>query len=52
MLWQDYHLPTSVDEALTLLASYQGQARVVAGGTDFYPAGLIYPFCRPVQPRS
>ncbi len=34
MLWQDYHLPTSVDEALTLLASYQGQARVVAGGTD------------------
>jgi CO/xanthine dehydrogenase FAD-binding subunit len=34
MLWQDYHLPTSVGEALALLASYQGQARVVAGGTD------------------
>ena len=34
MLWQDYHLPTSVDEALTILASYQGEARVVAGGTD------------------
>jgi CO/xanthine dehydrogenase FAD-binding subunit len=34
MLWQDYHLPTSVDEALALLASYHGEARVVAGGTD------------------
>ena len=34
MLWQDYHLPMSVDEALTILASYQGEARVVAGGTD------------------
>jgi CO/xanthine dehydrogenase FAD-binding subunit len=34
MLWQDYHLPTSVGEALELLASYRGEARVVAGGTD------------------
>jgi carbon-monoxide dehydrogenase medium subunit len=34
MLWQDYHLPTSVSEALKLLASYHGEARVVAGGTD------------------
>jgi CO/xanthine dehydrogenase FAD-binding subunit len=34
MLWQDYHLPTSVDEALALLASYHGEARIVAGGTD------------------
>lgn len=34
MLWQDYHLPASVGEALTLLATYQGEARVVAGGTD------------------
>ncbi len=34
MLWQDYHLPTSVGEALSLLAAYNGEARVVAGGTD------------------
>ncbi len=34
MLWHDYHLPTSVGEALKLLASYHGEARVVAGGTD------------------
>jgi CO/xanthine dehydrogenase FAD-binding subunit len=34
MLWQDYYLPTSVGEALELLASYRGEARVVAGGTD------------------
>jgi carbon-monoxide dehydrogenase medium subunit len=34
MLWQDYYLPTSIGEALSLLASYQGEARVVAGGTD------------------
>ncbi|MEP0761577.1 MAG: FAD binding domain-containing protein [Chloroflexota bacterium] len=33
-LWTHYHTPTSVDEALTLLASYQGRARVIAGGTD------------------
>ena len=34
MLWHDYYLPTSVGEALKLLASYHGEARVVAGGTD------------------
>lgn len=33
-LWSKYHIPTSVEEALALLASYQGQARLVAGGTD------------------
>ena len=32
--WNHYHLPSSVDEALSLLMSYAGQARVVAGGTD------------------
>ncbi len=32
--WNDYHLPTSVQEALDLLARYKGRARVVAGGTD------------------
>jgi CO/xanthine dehydrogenase FAD-binding subunit len=33
-LWNDYHLPASVDEAVALLARYAGRARVVAGGTD------------------
>ncbi len=33
-LWSDYHLPSSVDEAVSLLARYEGRARVVAGGTD------------------
>ncbi|HEY4722641.1 MAG TPA: FAD binding domain-containing protein [Anaerolineae bacterium] len=33
-LWNEYHLPTSVNEAITLLAKYAGRARVVAGGTD------------------
>jgi len=33
-LWNDYHLPLSVDEAVELLARYAGKARVVAGGTD------------------
>lgn len=33
-VFENYHLPTSVSEALTLLAQYEGRARVVAGGTD------------------
>lgn len=33
-LWHEYHLPTSIDEAVSLLAQYNGRARVVAGGTD------------------
>jgi carbon-monoxide dehydrogenase medium subunit len=33
-LWSEYHLPLSVDEAVGLLARYDGRARVVAGGTD------------------
>jgi CO/xanthine dehydrogenase FAD-binding subunit len=33
-LWSEYYLPVSVDEAVGLLARYDGQARVVAGGTD------------------
>ncbi|MGB8645635.1 MAG: FAD binding domain-containing protein [Anaerolineae bacterium] len=32
--FDSYHLPTTLDEALKLLAEYQGHARVVAGGTD------------------
>ncbi len=33
-VFQEYHLPTTVNEALELLAQYAGRARVVAGGTD------------------
>jgi carbon-monoxide dehydrogenase medium subunit len=33
-LWNEYHLPASVDEAVGLLSRYDGKARVVAGGTD------------------
>jgi CO/xanthine dehydrogenase FAD-binding subunit len=33
-LWNHYHTPASVDEALELLAHYDGAARIVAGGTD------------------
>jgi carbon-monoxide dehydrogenase medium subunit len=33
-LWKEYHLPTSIDEAVGLLTRYEGSARVVAGGTD------------------
>ena len=32
--WNHYHLPPTVDEAIALLARYEGRARVVAGGTD------------------
>ncbi len=33
-LWNHYYTPTSIDEAVGLLAEYAGQARVMAGGTD------------------
>ncbi len=33
-LWQSYHTPATVDEALALLSNYAGSARVIAGGTD------------------
>jgi len=32
--WEHYHLPSTVDEALELLASYNGKGRIIAGGTD------------------
>ena len=32
--WKHYHTPASIEEALNLLARYNGQARVVGGGTD------------------
>lgn len=33
-MWQAYEMPTSVEEALNTLARYQGQAQLIAGGTD------------------
>jgi carbon-monoxide dehydrogenase medium subunit len=33
-LWQHYHMPKTVDEALARLQEHEGQARVVGGGTD------------------
>lgn len=33
-LWNYYHVPSTVDEAVDLLAKYRGKARIVAGGTD------------------
>jgi CO/xanthine dehydrogenase FAD-binding subunit len=33
-LWTHYHIPSTIDETLALLASYHGRARVMAGGTD------------------
>lgn len=33
-LWHNYHSPTTVDEAVQQLARYNGEARIIAGGTD------------------
>jgi CO/xanthine dehydrogenase FAD-binding subunit len=33
-LWNKYYTPATIDEALQLLNTHAGQARVIAGGTD------------------
>jgi CO/xanthine dehydrogenase FAD-binding subunit len=33
-MWQAYEMPTSVEDALETLARYDGQAQLIAGGTD------------------
>jgi carbon-monoxide dehydrogenase medium subunit len=33
-LWEHYYTPSSVDETLTLLKTHNGNARIIAGGTD------------------
>lgn len=33
-MWQAYEIPSSVKEALQILARYDGQAQLIAGGTD------------------
>ena len=32
--WQNYYTPDTVAEAVALLQRYDGQARVIGGGTD------------------
>jgi CO/xanthine dehydrogenase FAD-binding subunit len=37
MMWEEYFYPKSIREALEILNSYKGEARVIAGGTDLIP---------------
>jgi carbon-monoxide dehydrogenase medium subunit len=46
-MWHAYHQPTSLSAALDLLAHYQGNARIVAGGTD-----LVIEAQRGVRPTA
>ena len=46
-MWQTYFQPTSIEEALDLLAQYAGKARLIAGGTD-----VLVELQRGVKPTS
>lgn len=48
-LWKAYHTPRTVEEAIGLLASYGGDARIIAGGTDLL-IDLQYGDERPREP--
>ncbi len=47
MWWREYLQPTSLDEALDLLAEHAGRARIVAGGTD-----VVVELSRGVRPTA
>ncbi len=36
-MWDEYVIPKSVEEALQILRSREGEARIIAGGTDLVP---------------
>ncbi len=44
--WKNYHTPSTVAEAVALLARYDGQAQVVGGGTD-----LLLEIQQGIKPR-
>ncbi|MCS6846284.1 MAG: FAD binding domain-containing protein [Anaerolineae bacterium] len=44
-MWRDYFIPDTLDRTLALLAEHQGEARIIAGGTD-----LIVEFDRKLRP--
>lgn len=37
LCWEKYLRPQTIHEALTILEEFQGQARIIAGGTDLLP---------------
>ena len=36
-MWDQYLIPKSIQEALQILQSHEGEARIIAGGTDLVP---------------
>ena len=46
-MWQNYYQPTTLDEALALLAAPDSDARIVAGGTD-----ILVELSRGIRPTS
>lgn len=37
LYWERYFRPQTINEALTILEEFQGQAQIIAGGTDLLP---------------